>query len=462
MGLLDMFNDPQSAGLLAASANILERSGDTSRPYGLGQAMGTGINSYMQTSQAMLARKQQQEQERQQAAMREMQMQEMQAEMAQKQRAQEEAARLQQFYAQPQDGARHSGTAPGAPGQQQASSGESLYESMMGEAKRLQAAGFIPQAQAKMKEAISVRPKYATEGRTVMGPDGKPMLVQMADDGNVRPIQGGYGAAEKLHFGDNGQSLVGMDQYTGQVKSRLGKQQTYESLASERSAAAGRAVTMRGQDMGDARQREMAELTRQGQRTQIINDPMNGPLLIDRATGFARPAIGQDGQPIRGEQTIKREKQAQGLVKVIESAETLLDGATGSYLGAGYDKSAQFFGKATDGAQNIAQLKVLEGSIMMNQPRMEGPQSDKDVALYRQLAGQIGDPTVPAALKKAALQSIKEINQRYAGGPEKPNTPPPVMSTKPIANASNKGRILVEHETGKRFVSNGMQWVETQ
>jgi len=35
------------------------------------------------------------------------------------------------------------------------------------------------------------------------------------------------------------------------------------------------------------------------------------------------------------------------------------------------------------------------------------------VKLYREAAGQIGDPTVPAALKKAALQTVRQIQQKY-------------------------------------------------
>ena len=48
-------------------------------------------------------------------------------------------------------------------------------------------------------------------------------------------------------------------------------------------------------------------------------------------------------------------------------------------------------------------------------PKMSGPQSDKDVAMYRQMAGAIGDPTIPADQKLAAMQTIREIQNRYAG-----------------------------------------------
>jgi hypothetical protein len=46
---------------------------------------------------------------------------------------------------------------------------------------------------------------------------------------------------------------------------------------------------------------------------------------------------------------------------------------------------------------------------------MSGPQSDKDVLLYKEMAGNIGDPNVPTALKEKAMQTIMEIQARYAG-----------------------------------------------
>lgn len=99
---------------------------------------------------------------------------------------------------------------------------------------------------------------------------------------------------------------------------------------------------------------------------------------------------------------------------IIDEADKLLNDATGSYVGAGVDLAGQAIGKSTKGAQATAKLKAVEGSLMMAQPRMEGPQSDKDAALYKQMAGQIGDPTIPVETRRAALQTIRDINQKYA------------------------------------------------
>lgn len=113
---------------------------------------------------------------------------------------------------------------------------------------------------------------------------------------------------------------------------------------------------------------------------------------------------------------VSRAKDATEALQLIADAEKVIDQATGSYAGAGVDMLGQVVGVSTKGAQASAQLKAVEGMLVSKMPKMSGPQSDKDVALYRQMAGMIGDPTVPAKTKKAALQTIKQIQERYANG----------------------------------------------
>lgn len=102
-----------------------------------------------------------------------------------------------------------------------------------------------------------------------------------------------------------------------------------------------------------------------------------------------------------------------GTKGTLDIAEPLIDAATGSATGAAMDKLAAFFGKSTSGAEAIAQLRVLQANLMTTMPRMEGPQSDRDVDLYRQAAGQIGDPQVPSGIKKAAVQTIRALQDKY-------------------------------------------------
>lgn len=130
----------------------------------------------------------------------------------------------------------------------------------------------------------------------------------------------------------------------------------------------------------------------------------------------------------------KRETQANQAIKIIDEANKLIDGATGSYLGAGLDQAARVVGYGTEGATATAKLKALEGALMMAQPRMEGPQSDKDTALYRQMAAQIGDPTVPRSIKKEALSTVRALHEKYAS-PESAAAPAAPAASGPTPTA---------------------------
>lgn len=109
-------------------------------------------------------------------------------------------------------------------------------------------------------------------------------------------------------------------------------------------------------------------------------------------------------------------KDANEALALIGTARQLIPKATGSYVGAGVDQIGRVFGASTGGDTAAAQLKALEGALVAKMPKMSGPQSDKDVMLYKQMAGEIGDPTIPASRKMAALKTIEEIQQRAAGG----------------------------------------------
>jgi len=159
---------------------------------------------------------------------------------------------------------------------------------------------------------------------------------------------------------------------------------------------------------------------RQPQQAQIIQTE-TGPMQL--VGGKAVPILGPDNRPVAGKPAAgtaaasagARAKDAQDALATISMAEKLIGKATGSGIGSAVDSTAAFFGKSTQGAQAAAQLKALEGDLVAKMPKMSGPQSDKDVLLYRQMAGQIGDPSVPQETKKAALRTIKEMQNRYAG-----------------------------------------------
>lgn len=167
--------------------------------------------------------------------------------------------------------------------------------------------------------------------------------------------------------------------------------------ATETTAVAGQDLTRRGQDL-------TAETARRGQ--DLTN---------------ARAAEANASKPAQAQQ--ERVRDANDALGLLDQAEKLIPQATGSYLGAGRDMALRSIGAATEAGNAAAQLRALEGALVSKMPKMSGPQSDKDVAMYRQMAGQIGDATIPAETKLAAIKTIREIQNKYAGNPAAPAAP---------------------------------------
>ena len=113
---------------------------------------------------------------------------------------------------------------------------------------------------------------------------------------------------------------------------------------------------------------------------------------------------------------VTRGNEAREAVAIIDEAEKLIPMSTGSGIGSLVDSTAGFFGASPKGAQAGARLKALEGMLVSKMPKMSGPQSDKDVLLYKQMAGQIGDTSLPVKTRMSALETIKGIQRQYSVG----------------------------------------------
>lgn len=111
-------------------------------------------------------------------------------------------------------------------------------------------------------------------------------------------------------------------------------------------------------------------------------------------------------------------REASEALALIDTSESLLGKATSSYGGHMADRVLGSVGVSTQGSQAAAQLKALEGALIAKMPKMSGPQSDKDVEMYRQMAAKIGDPTTPAGDRRAALQVVRGIQQRAKASAE--------------------------------------------
>ena len=56
---------------------------------------------------------------------------------------------------------------------------------------------------------------------------------------------------------------------------------------------------------------------------------------------------------------------------------------------------------------------------------MEGPQSDKDVQMYKQMAGDLSNASLPVATRMAALRQMQALNEKYLGNNQQNLAPPP-------------------------------------
>ncbi|MFW2011599.1 hypothetical protein [Acinetobacter bereziniae] len=149
--------------------------------------------------------------------------------------------------------------------------------------------------------------------------------------------------------------------------------------------------------------------------------------------------LGEDGQPLKMQttnspaQTAQKEEtqRLQRVDAVLPEIEKLLPKATNSYVGRGLDYLVRGFGGANQGDIATDQLKTLSGQLVSLMPKMSGPQSDKDVAMYKEMAGNLSDPTKSVEARMAALNTIRDLNEKYKelNQQNNPTVRPPMINT---------------------------------
>jgi hypothetical protein len=136
----------------------------------------------------------------------------------------------------------------------------------------------------KLLEAIATaqdigRPEVARTLRTADA-QGRPQNVQLDRFG--RPVGGAMPEPYERKTLDIGGSILDRDPYTGAQLGSIGKTLTPGDIQQAQDAAAGRGVTIRGQNMTDARARENAAATREAAITGRI--PSGYRLAADGAS----------------------------------------------------------------------------------------------------------------------------------------------------------------------------------
>jgi hypothetical protein len=114
-----------------------------------------------------------------------------------------------------------------------------------------------------------------------------------------------------------------------------------------------------------------------------------------------------------------REQRARDAIRTMDilgQADAIFgtDNVTGSGFGNSVVKGVQqFIGYSSDKTRNDAQLKTLGDLMVQNVPRFEGPQSDRDVDLYKSMAGDLGNAAIPVEDRYAKLQTLRRMNENY-------------------------------------------------
>lgn len=183
-----------------------------------------------------------------------------------------------------------------------------------------------------------------------------------------------------------------------------------------------------------------------------VVDPKNpNQLLQVDARAYRGGSVGTPGVVgIAGKESpqqareAKRQFNMQGIGATIQEAENILTGVrtvdgvqtpadrpTQSGVGSLVDTAASWVGATPRGAAEAQRLKAVAGALTAKMPRMEGPQSDRDTVLYREMAAEVGNDKLPIARRLYALQAVKDLWAKYerlnpdafAGGQPAPSAP---------------------------------------
>ena len=150
----------------------------------------------------------------------------------------------------------------------------------------------------------------------------------------------------------------------------------------------------------------------------------------------------------------KKEQTMSGLGDALTEARNILTGTneltgtpgqkplpTASGAGSIVDYLGNIVGQAPKGQNEAKRLEVVAGILTSKVPRMEGPQSDKDVDLYKKMAGDVGNSGLPISTRLAALDTMQKLFSKY----ERFNTNAPAANQQTQSPQSNQRRYTVDY-----------------
>lgn len=371
---MDAYMNPRTMGILGLAQGLLQSSSASPRQITMGEALGNGLQGGMNGYQQGTMLELQNQHLQQQKAQAEMQQQKMLRDM--------ESRQLLQSTIDQQ--AKLGKTDPRSIGNALISTGHPELIT--------QGLSFL-KASPKAKSAVKVMQ------------NGQPVYRPMMDSGEFG-APSDMPAAEKLMQINQGSQVGLANPYTGQIQSAVGV-----------GMSPGQAAQLAQSDRQFQQSQGLAQ-----QRLQLDKRNMVQPKMVDGAWVYPPTAENPQGTMIPTDMytppkgSVAAQKSSAGKVNnLLDEAEKYIGGATGSAVGNLADMATGALGVSLPGAQNIARLKTLEAGLVMGMPRLEGPQSNLDQQLYREAAGQIGNPNVPPQTKKAAIETIRKIQNSYPG-----------------------------------------------
>ena len=226
---------------------------------------------------------------------------------------------------------------------------------------------------------------------------------------------------DKAHFGDSGGQLVAMNPFTGQPLNSINKTQSPDGKASNAVAWANNAATLRGQNMTDARARDLNDITR-GEKKKV-EDLTKGSQIASFDTMLG---------------TLDRLGKHPGLSRSV--------GMVGAFPTMPGSESANF----------KAELDTFQSQAfipMVSQLKGMGALSDAEGKKLTAAVGALN----PSMGEKAFRESIGRITaemeaarQRVSGQP----TPKPTTGKTVVKTGTYGGRKVVQYEDGTTDYAN--------
>ena len=149
-----------------------------------------------------------------------------------------------------------------------------------------------------------------------------------------------------------------------------------------------------------------------------VPDPKNPAqkILVPKSQVAAQSA---SGTPVVAE-VDKKEAQGQTMIELARKAQSILPSATSGAISTLATMATDAAGIPTNKSASDGQLRIISAQLVSNVPRMEGPQSDADVKLYKQAAADVGNTNIPYQTRIKSLNTIIDLNSKYAKGGAQP------------------------------------------